>query len=135
MIALANQHLLSQPTSVETNMSAKVISQRALRACGAVLALALIAGAAQAATPSYETATVKVSYGDLNLASAEGSKALYSRIVSAARAVCYAYDVDGRDLHAVAIERSCEERAISRAVQDVHSTQLAALSNVRLTPG
>jgi UrcA family protein len=135
MIALANQHLLSQPTSVETNMSAKVISQRALRATGALLALALTAGVAQAAAPSYETATVKVSYGDLNLASAEGSKALYARIVSAARAVCYAYDVDGRDLHAVTIERSCEQRAINQAVQDVHSTRLAALSSVRLTPG
>jgi UrcA family protein len=120
---------------VETNMTSKLFSQRPLRAACAVLALGVLAGVAQAAPSTLETTSVKVSYGDLNLATAQGNKALYARIVSAARNVCAAYDVDGRDLHAVVIERSCEQRAISRAVQDVHSTQLAALSSVRLTSG
>jgi UrcA family protein len=120
---------------VEINMTRKLFSQRPLRAACAVLALGLLAGVAQAATASDETSSMKVSYGDLNLSTTQGNKALYARIVAAARTVCAAYDVDGRDLHAVAIERSCEERAISQAVQDVHSTQLAAISSVRPTAG
>jgi|HubBroStandDraft_1064217.scaffolds.fasta_scaffold06300_2 UrcA family protein len=100
----------------------------------AALLLAAAAGA-QAASPGEETASLKVAYGDLDLATSAGNDALYARIVAAARTVCWASDVDSRDLHAVASERSCETRAISSAVQDVHSVKLAALSGERMRHG
>jgi UrcA family protein len=99
------------------------------------VALLTAAAGAQAAAPGEETTSLKVAYGDLNLASSAGSDALYARIVSAARTVCYANDVDSRDLHAVASERACETRAINAAVQDVHSAKLAALWGERTRHG
>jgi UrcA family protein len=89
------------------------------------------AGSAHAAVADDGAPAVHVSYGDLNLASDQGTRALYARIVSAARAVCHADEVDIRDLWALSSERSCERQAIARAVNDVHSARLAALSAAR----
>lgn len=96
---------------------------------------AALSGLAQAGTPGSDAPSVKVAYGDLDLATTEGSSALYGRLVAAARTVCDASGVDSRDLHAVALERSCERRAISHAVADVHSPQLAALVGARVRHG
>lgn len=96
---------------------------------------AALSGLAQAGTPGSDAASVKVAYGDLDLATTEGTSTLYGRLVAAARTVCGASGIDNRDLHAVAIERSCERRAISHAVDDVHSPQLAALVGARVRHG
>jgi UrcA family protein len=96
---------------------------------------AALSGFAQAGTPGTDAASVKVAYGDLDLATTEGTSTLYGRLVAAARTVCDASGVDNRDLHAVALERSCERRAISHAVADVHSPQLAALVSARVRHG
>jgi UrcA family protein len=118
---------------VETNMfstnTQRSNQQRIARlALLAALAGSVFAAAAQAGTPGSDVASVKVAYGDLNLTSSQGSTVLDSRIKSAARAVCDAGDLDNRDLRAYAEERSCEQRAIARAVADVHSVQMAALA-------
>lgn len=89
----------------------------AITACLAIGA----AGNVHAATAP----TLRVSYGDLNLATEQGSLILYGRIVHAARAVCAVEDI--RDLRAVVAAKSCRQRAIARAVEQVHSPMLAAV--------
>jgi UrcA family protein len=94
-----------------------------------------LTGVASAGVPDESVRTITVSYGDLNLSSDQGSKALYGRIVSAARAVCGADEVNVRDLHALALEQACETRAIARAVHQVNVPTLAALYSAHLTRG
>lgn len=109
-------------------------STAALAALTACLLLGA-AGAAHAVQPADAAPTVRVSYGDLNLASEQGNSTLYARIVSAARTVCGVGEVDIRDLHALASARSCEAHAIAQAVSDVPSPKLAALYSSRLRRG
>jgi UrcA family protein len=119
------------PTS--TLFARKSSTTRAwLLAAGSLVPLAF--GTAQAATPDNASAPqIVVKYDDLNLATSEGTQALYSRIETAARHVCAA--PDNRDLGAVARSRSCQSQAIERAVQDVHSPQLAAAYAARSKHG
>lgn len=94
-----------------------------------------IAGVANADVPDDSVRAITVTYNDLNLSSDQGSKELYSRIVSAARIVCGADDLHGRDLHAVALEQACETRAITQAVHQVNVPTLAAIYSARLARG
>jgi UrcA family protein len=100
----------------------------------ATLAATMIVGTASAAGAA-DAPSVKVSYSDLNLTSDAGTQVLYSRIVSAARNVCFARDVDNRDLGAVIASRSCVNTAIANAVSTIHSERLAALSSARSARG
>jgi UrcA family protein len=97
--------------------------------------MAAAAGESKAATPATPARSVTVAYGDLNLNSTQGTDALYARIVSAARQVCGAGEVDIRNLRSLAAERSCESNAIEQAVQAVHSPGLAALTVTRQPQG
>ena len=72
---------------------------------------------------------VTVSYTDLDMSTPAGASALYARLTHAAHQVCDSADI--RDLNARARNQTCEREAIDHAVQAVHSTQLAALVNVR----
>jgi UrcA family protein len=103
----------------------------ALSAC----LLAGAAGVAQAAAPGDAVPSITVAYGDLNLATAQGTDALYARIVAAARQVCGAGNVDIRDLGALTAVRTCETQAIGRAVREVNSPRLAALHSAHLGHG
>jgi len=77
--------------------------------------------------------TLRVSYGDLNLATEQGSMALYERLVNAARAVCVVED--NRDLRAAAAASVCREQVIAQAVRDVHSPMLASVYAAQLRHG
>ena len=79
---------------------------------------------AVAAAPA-TAAAVRVSYRDLDLATAAGSRALYERIVQAAHRVCAVSDI--RDLSALAQSERCERIAVSHAVRQVHEARVAAL--------
>jgi UrcA family protein len=94
---------------------------------------AAVTTTAAAATPSEDTPSVRVRYDDLNLATEAGTKALYSRIVSAARGVC-AF-ADSRELSLLAASERCQSAAIAKAVNDVHSTQLAAVHASHVSRG
>ena len=107
--------------------AATVNSNRSTIGRVAVLAASLLAGSLGVAhaAPAQDLPRVVVSYGDLDLSSSEGVRELYKRIASAAREVCpYA---DARELGQVALNRSCRNAAISRAVREVNSPQLVAL--------
>ncbi|MGP8034432.1 MAG: UrcA family protein [Steroidobacteraceae bacterium] len=98
----------------------------------AAVAACLALGAASNAHAASEP-TLRVSYGDLNLTTEQGSRALYGRIVDAARAVCVADDI--RDLSAVAAAHACRQQAIARAVRQVHNPMLASVYEAQLQHG
>src|SRR5690242_20228312 len=105
-------------------------TRRALTAAGALAACLIgAAGSALAASPTDGALTVRVAYGDLNLATDQGNSVLYARIRAAARQVCLSDRVDIRDLARYAEARSCEAQAVAHAVQAVHSSSLAAIYN------
>jgi UrcA family protein len=99
----------------------------ALTAC-----VAIVPSLAHAGT-SNEPAAVTVRYADLNLGTDAGTSALYARLESAARKVCAPSDI--RDLGQMAASGACEHQAIARAVQDIHSPKLAAVSAARVRQG
>jgi UrcA family protein len=73
--------------------------------------------------------TVVVRYQDLNLASDEGARGLYQRIIVAARLICG--NPDNRDLPAMTNTRNCRRDAVTRAVQAVNNPRLAAVHAAR----
>jgi UrcA family protein len=118
-------------TSLTTRSTESRRRSAVLTAVSACLMLLGAAAAVQAAPASDAAPSVKVAYGDLNLAGAEGNNTLYARIVAAARQVCNVNDVDTRDLRGMAAAKACQTRAISQAVSAVHSPQLAAIYSAR----
>ena len=80
---------------------------------------------ASATIPDADVPSVVVRYGDLNLASEQGARALYQRIAWAAKQVCP--ERESRDLESLSRSRTCQKDAIERAVQSVHSDSLAAI--------
>jgi UrcA family protein len=102
------------------------------RATLTVLATGLVGlgtSVATAATSPDGAPAVSVSYSDLNLATEEGTLALYKRIVSAARQVCPSATSPSAQQAAQA--RHCVDDAVARAVRDVQSTKLAELQATR----
>ncbi len=97
----------------------------------AVIAIAPLR-AAPAATPG-DLPSLQVRYGDLDLSTDRGAQTLLHRIAAAAERVCPR--ADGADLGAFALSRSCRRQAIARAVQEVGSSRLAALTEKRLGHG
>lgn len=107
-------------------MIAKLYQSAAGRAAVlAVCALSGSLGVAQAAPSIDEVPTVVVAYGDLDLGSENGVHTLYNRIASAAGRVCPSQDA--MDPEHVAQFKSCRDAAITRAVSQIKSPQLAAV--------
>jgi UrcA family protein len=116
-------------------MTSATSSIRALLRASAALTACLIVGAsatayAAAADPA---PSVRVNYHDLNLATEQGTQALYERIVLAARRVCAVSDI--RILAEVAAAQVCQAQAIAHAVHDVNSPQLAAVYSAHQPQG
>lgn len=113
------------------NEAKQSMRMRALAVVGCVLGIGSSVVHAAPATSSVPSIAVK--YSDLDLATDAGAHALYSRIATAARAVCP--DANIRDLSAFANNRECQSEAIARAVRDVRSPRLAAVYNARTNHG
>ena len=86
---------------------------------------AAASGAACAAGTTTEVPSVVVRFTDLDLATDQGVRSLYTRIVRAAHTVCP--DAPIRDLNAAAQSRACQQQAIARAVGAVNTPLLAAV--------
>lgn len=82
--------------------------------------------AAQAAEPA-PSHTQIVRYGDLNLESEQGAKALYMRIRGAAENVCFS--LDGRNFIEKKLWQGCFDQAVASAVLQVNKTRVTALHN------
>jgi|SRR5436853_2278034 len=109
------------------------ISTDLLRASAALTACLIVGASAYAAAPTVVSTSVRVNYHDLNLATEQGTHALYARIVSAAHKVCAARDI--RILADVAAARVCEAQAIAHAVRDVNDPRLAAVYSAHQPQG
>jgi UrcA family protein len=77
--------------------------------------VAAVASPAFALQSSDQPRSVKVSFADLNLATAEGRATLDRRLKSAVRSVC---SIDTRDPAEWMAERRCYHRAFSKAQRD-----------------
>ncbi|HYP65646.1 MAG TPA: UrcA family protein [Steroidobacteraceae bacterium] len=102
----------------------------ALTACMAV-GLVDVARSAEPGAP----ASVKVSYGDLDLANAQGAHTLHARIAAAARQVCAPNGFDIRDLQVYAVERSCMSETVANAESKVQARVQVARIEVRKPQG
>jgi UrcA family protein len=72
-------------------------------------------------------------YGDLNLATAQGAKTLFERIISASYAVCQSFDHDGFDNADPLALQSCRTKVIADAVTRIGTPALYAVYNARMT--
>lgn len=99
----------------------------ALAAFGALTAAALLASpvVASAAQPAADVPQTALYYSFKELSTDQGTRALYQRIVSAARAVCPGSD--SRDLGAYASSRECQRQAVARAIHQIGNARLAAM--------
>jgi UrcA family protein len=86
-----------------------------------------------AAAPADEVPSVTVRYNDLDLATSGGAATLYQRISQAARQVCP--DPDMRNLAMNALAQRCRAEAIARAVDQLHSPQLALVHAAHASHG
>jgi UrcA family protein len=79
-----------------------------------------------AAVPDLQGTSLKVKFGDLNLANSGGVETLYKRIERAARRVC---DIDSEqsDPSRQSHWRYCYKTAVANAVQDVNNQNLTAM--------
>jgi len=93
----------------------------------------MAAGAASAASPESDVPTVLVHYSPQSLATDEGVKVLYRRIVAAAKEVCP--ESPTRNFAQQARVEQCRSEAIVRAVQQVDNSRLAALHAARSKNG
>lgn len=96
-----------------------------LAALTACMALG-IANVARSATPE-AAPSIKVSYGDLDLANEQGAHTLHARVAAAARQVCAPDGFDIRNLKVYTIERACMSEAIANAEREVQGTKVASL--------
>ena len=78
-----------------------------------------------AETPQYDRTIV--SYGDLNLDSQQGAKALYARLRNGAEEVCSSFE--GRDVFFKRLWQTCFDQAVAAAVVQVNNPGLTTLHN------
>jgi UrcA family protein len=105
-------------------------SARATRTVAAALlanAVSVIPVSAQSVTNEDEAPSVTVNFADLNLATTEGSRALYQRLVAAAERVCPAPRslMEIRDNYR---RQNCINTAVENAVKDVRNPRFAEVA-------
>jgi UrcA family protein len=104
--------------------SRSISTAGSLAASFLVFATAVMGGQVLAAeVPRYDTAIV--SYGDLNLESKPGARALYARLRNGAEDVCSSFE--GRDLMFKRLWQTCFDQAVAAAVVKVGRSELTSL--------
>jgi UrcA family protein len=106
-------------TSATLTLGGRLRTATTLAAVAACLALGAL-GTARA-----DSQSIAVKYTEQDLASEQGTLALYRRIATAARLVCDVGDIS--DMHQMAAAKACREEAVAKAVQTVNSPKLAAV--------
>jgi UrcA family protein len=97
---------------------------------GVSLAALAIAPNAARAQSSQDSASVRISYADLNLSSPQDARKMMDRIESAARFVC-GDSSSSVDLSERAREGACVDAAVSDAVHSLAAPSVTALSDHR----
>ncbi len=101
----------------------RAVTALAMAAVAATLVLGSPLATASEAAVVAPQATVH--YSVYELATDQGIRALYRRIVSAARSVCPGYD--SQDLDAFVYSRQCQQQAVAHAVREIGNARLAAV--------
>jgi UrcA family protein len=96
------------------------------------IACAVISGSAAATEPG-NGLTRAVAYGDLNLASEQGAKALYGRLRFAAQQVCAS--LENPDLSQQKVRQNCVDSALESAVSKINNPLVSALQDQRVNRG
>lgn len=109
--------------SIKNKASAKGRKLARTLLAGAIIG-AICAGTAGAAPVVADAPSVTVRYGDLDLSSDAGTRALYRRLAAAAKQVCP--DRPVRELSTRQFVETCRRQAINDAVRQIPSPQLAA---------
>ena len=91
----------------------------------AALLCVVCAGKAVAGPGPDETASVTISFSDLDLSKPEGAQMLYRRIAAAARTVCGVSQA--KQLKEIALAKDCYTAAVANAVATVNRPLLTAL--------
>jgi UrcA family protein len=94
-------------------------------AAGTATALMLFATQRACADSDVTPPSETVHYSAQDLATSSGTRALYVRLASAARAVCPKAETG--DLATFKASRRCQHQAMSRAVQTIDATQLTQM--------
>lgn len=110
-----------------TSTSSRPRALTILVAASALATAALLGSptTAAAAQPAADAPQTVVHYSFNDLSSDQSTRALYQRIVSAARAVCPEYDP--RDLTAFAASEQCQRQAVATAIRQIGNSRLAAV--------
>jgi UrcA family protein len=110
--------------SHETTLQSRFIAASILTAGFLVLSSAAMGDTVQAVgAPQYDRAVV--AFGDLNLDSQQGTKALYARLRNGAEDVCSSFE--GRDLFFKRLWQTCFDQAVAAAVAQVNRPSLTTL--------
>jgi UrcA family protein len=96
------------------------------------IAYTVTTGSAAASEPS-NALTRAVAYGDLNLASDQGAKALYGRLRFAAEQVCASFE--SPDLSQQRLQQNCVDNALESAVSKINNPLVSALQDQSLNRG
>jgi UrcA family protein len=91
------------------------------------LLVAANASAGERLTVKDGVPAIVVKYGDLDISTEAGARALYARLETAAKRVCP--DPASRDLSLFEAARACRQQALDRAVGALNSPALAAISS------
>jgi UrcA family protein len=111
-----------------SHTGSSVLIKRAAAAAFVSMAISATSSFAQARETEADTRTVTVKYADLNLATEDGSRELYNRLVGAARQVCPQADTL-LALNQQLQSRRCMSDAVDRAVKDVKNPKLAEVAS------
>jgi len=103
-----------------------IIARKTAFIAMAVLAAALTANPASAATVTDRSRQTVVRYSDLDLSRPEDARRLYGRIRGAAREVCES--LRATDLQRAQIYKQCMHKAVADAVAQVQSAQVTAIA-------
>jgi UrcA family protein len=110
--------------SHQTTIKSRFIAASLLVASILVLSSTAMGGTAQAvAAPPYDRTVV--AFGDLNLDSQQGTRALYARLRNGAEDVCSSFE--GRDLFFKRLWQNCFDQAVAAAVVQVNRPSLTTL--------
>ena len=113
--------------SRDTRIKSPFISMASIVAASLVVfAAAAMAASAQAAEARQMDKAI-VAYGDLNLDSQQGTKALYARLRNSAEDVCSS--IDGRNLFLKRLWQTCFDQAVAAAVVQINRPGLTTLHN------
>jgi UrcA family protein len=104
---------------------------RRILVAGIVSACAMSLATMAVAADDPSAPKVNIRYGDLNLATSQGAKTLYERLISASYAVCETYGRDANDNADPLGLQKCRNKVIADAVTKVGKPMLFAVYNER----